>query len=168
MLIVQSAVRLQFLRGLALLLVISLGAVGCQGRTGHLESIGSALERNAEELRAKRGSEGEVEVYSGEAGPWIVVVVPLTGVDYEALLRSGLSSEAVDRLEAQGDTLRNGQFLVQIRRDAVLTRPLAVDVIRVDRQFVLSGGETTHVVAKLKGATPEGRPSLVDMFTKEP
>lgn len=152
-----------------LLVAICLGAAACQP-AGHVESIGDSIERSAEELRLHRGSESEVEVYTGESGRWTVVVVPLTGVDFDALGRSRLNEAAIDRLRVESPKLRDGQYIVQIRKDAVLTRPVALDLVLIDRQFVLTGGETTRVVAKLKGpgAGHEGKSYLADVFTREP
>lgn len=151
-----------------LVLALSLAASACQGATGHVDLIGASIERSAEELRSRRGHEAEVEIHSGESGPWTVVIVPFTGVDYEVLVRSGLKQEAIDRLMAETPRMLDGQCIVQIRKDTVLIRPLAFDLVRVDKQFVLSGRETTRVVAELKGAAQDGKPTLVDVFTKEP
>jgi hypothetical protein len=156
------------LRASGLSVVLSLGVCSCAGPQGHVDLIGTSIEESADELRSLRGQVREVEVYSGESGPWTVVIVPLTGLDYDALARSGLEQAAIERLKGQASKLRDGQCIVQIRRDAVLIRPVAIDLVRIDKQFVLFGRETTRIVAKVKGAAHGGKPSVTDFYTKEP
>lgn len=152
-----------------LVLAMSLGAAACQP-AGHVDLIGGSIERAAERLRLNRGSESEVEIYSGESGPWTVVVVPLTGVDFDALARLRVDEKVIDRLKAESPKLRDGQYIIQVRKDVVLGRPVDIDLVRIEKQFVLTGSETTRVVAKLKGtgAGHEGKSYLADIFTREP
>jgi hypothetical protein len=149
------------------LVALSVSAAACQPQ-GQIDLIATSIEESAEELGSLRGQESQIEVFSGESGPWTVVVVPFTGPDYDALARADLGHDVIEQLKAHASRLLDRQYIVHVRKDAILTRPVAMELVRIDKQFVISGRETTRVVAKLKRADQDGKPYLTDMFTREP
>lgn len=128
-----------------------------------VDTVGDALERAGRNLQSHHGVEAELEVLYEVDGLWVLLVVPRSGLDQQALADAGLAESAKARLAEAAPRWTGEQYLMQIRDDALLMRTLAHDAVVVDQQFILSGRGAVSLAAAFKRVEPTGPPRLMSI-----
>lgn len=143
---------------------VAFAAVVSCGVPATVETVARTIEDAGRDLQESEGVETELEALFESDGPWVLLLIPRTGLNLEALVGTSITEAARARL-AQASAGRSGsQHLVQIRRDAVLTRPLAADAVKVEKQLVVSGQGPAWLAVTLK-KTDSRSPALLVSFS---
>lgn len=150
---------------LAIVLGLSVTVISC-GRPADLETVAATVEESARSLKAGDGVESEVEVLYGIEGPWTLLALPGGEVDVQALSRAGIEDGLLRQLEGMAGTGSRGQFLIQTRREGLLARPLAGELLNVPKQLMVSGQDTQWVVAKLRLNSRVAKAELVELTVR--
>jgi hypothetical protein len=149
----------------AVLCVLAVISMSC-GRPASADMVGEAIENSGRQLLASDGVESNIEaLYEGD-GPWTLLLVPATGPDVDALTSAGLPDSLVARVREAAAGWRRGQYLVEVQDEALMSRALAEDVVRIRHQFVISGQGSVWVVATLKKTDAKGVPDVVSLSSR--
>lgn len=145
--------------------VVLSTAISCS-RPANIDTVGEAIEQSGSNLQSDQSVETDLEALYEVDGAWTLMIVPPTGVDLDALTETKISEAALARVRTAAEGWRGGQYLVQVSDHAILSRMLAGNAVRIDRQFVVPGRGPVWVIATLKKVKSQGPPVLVSLSTK--
>jgi hypothetical protein len=145
--------------------VLAVISLSC-GRPANADMVGETMENSGRQLLSSDGVESNIEALYEVDGPWTLLLVPATGPDLRALSSAGLPDSLVAGVREAAAGWRRGQYLVQVHDDALMSRALAEDAVRIQQQFVISGQGSVWVVAKLKKRDAKGVPDVVSLSSR--